>query len=88
MHSSRVGVDDVDESRLQAGTANEETVDVGLLGQLGGVLLRHTSTVEDTGLVGGLGGDLLLEPLADGGVDLLSLLSGSDLSGTDGPVLC
>jgi hypothetical protein len=88
MHSCGLGVDDVDEGRLQAGTTDEETVNVGLLGKLLAVLLADASAVQDTGLLGGLGGDLLLEPLADSGVNLLSLLSGGDLAGTDGPVKC
>lgn len=54
MHSCLLGVDDVDKSGLQAGTANEETVDIGLLGQLSAVLLGHTASVQDTGLLGGL----------------------------------
>ena len=72
-------------SRLQAGTANKEAVNVGLLGELAAVLLADGATVDDADLVGGLGGDGLAEPLADGGVDLLGLLGGSDLAGTDGP---
>lgn len=82
---SLVRVDDVDESGLQAGTANEETVNVGLLGQLLAVLLADTAAVQDAGLVRRLLGDLLLQPLADGSVDLLSLLGGSDLAGANGP---
>ena len=50
-----VSVDDVDKGRLQASTADEETVNVGLLGKLVAVLLRDTATVQDTGLLGGLG---------------------------------
>lgn len=85
MNSCGVGVDDVDERRLQRSTANKETVNVGLLGELAAVLLVDGATVQDTGLLGSLGRDLLLQPLADGSVDLLGLLSGGDLAGTDGP---
>ena len=85
MNSCLVGVDDVNERRLQASTANEETVNVSLLSQLLAVLLGDTATVQDTGLLGSLGGNLLLEPLAEGGVDFLCLLGGCDLAGTDGP---
>lgn len=78
-------VDDVDKGRLQASTADEEAVNVGLLAELHAVLLADAAAVQDAGLVGGLGVDLLLEPLADGGVDLLGLLGGGDLAGADGP---
>lgn len=71
--------------RLQAGTADEEAVDVGLLGQLAAVLLVDAAAVEDAGLVGDLLGDVVLEPGADGEVDLLGLVGGGDLSGADGP---
>ena len=88
MYLCRVGVDNVDERRLQRGTTDEETVNVGLLGEVAAVLLVDTAAVQDTGLLSSLGRDLLLQPLADGGVDLLSLLSGGDLAGTDGPGSC
>ena len=71
--------------RLQAGTANKEAVDVGLLGQLAAVLLSDGATVDDTDFILSLGRDVLTEPLADRGMDLLGLLSGSDLAGTDSP---
>ena len=88
MYLCRVGVDNVDERRLQRGTTDEETVNVGLLGEVAAVLLVDTAAVQDTGLLSSLGRDLLLQPLADGGVDLLSLLSGGDLAGTDSPSSC
>lgn len=88
MYSCLVAVDDVDKRRLQAGAADEEAVNIRLLGELAAVLLRHAATVQDTGLLGRLGGDLLLQPLADRGVDFLCLLSGSDLAGADGPGFC
>lgn len=72
--------------RLQAGTANKETVNIGLLGELAAVLLADGATVDDTDLVLSLGGDGLTEPLADSGVDILGLLGGSDLAGADGPM--
>lgn len=71
--------------RLQAGTANKEAVNVGLLGKLAAVLLADGATVDDTDVFLGLRGDGLAEPLADSGVDLLGLLSGGDLAGTDSP---
>ena len=71
--------------RFQAGTANEETVDIGLLGELTAVLLADGATVDDSSAIGNLGGDGLTEPLADGSVHLLSLLSSSNLAGSDSP---
>lgn len=88
MNSRRVGVDDVDERRLQRSAADKETVDIGLLGKLAAVLLVDAAAVQDAGLLRSLGRDLLLQPLADGGVDLLSLLGGSHLAGADGPGSC
>lgn len=88
MNSRRVGVDDVDERRLQRSTADKETVDIGLLGKLAAVLLVDTAAVQDAGLLRSLGRDLLLQPLADGSVDLLSLLGGRDLAGADSPGMC
>lgn len=71
--------------RLQAGTANEETVNIGLGSELAAVLLADGATVDDTDVVLSMGIDGLAEPLADSSVDLLSLLSGSDLAGADSP---
>lgn len=71
--------------RLQAGTANKETVNILLLGELTAVLLTDGATVDNTDIGLGLGGDAGTEPLADSGVDLLGLLGGSDLAGTDSP---
>jgi hypothetical protein len=53
-HSCLVGVDNVNERRLQASTTDEETVNIGLLGEFLAVLLRDTATVQDTGLLGSL----------------------------------
>jgi hypothetical protein len=77
-------VDDVDESRLKRSTANEETVDVGLLGELAAVLLVDTSAVEDAGLVSNLVADAA-EEVTDSLVDLLGLLSGGNLASANGP---
>jgi hypothetical protein len=87
MHSCLVGIDDVDKRGLQASTANEEAVNVWLLGQLVAVLLRHAATVQDARLLRRLSRDLLLHPLADSLVDFLCLLGGSDLAGSNGPVV-
>jgi hypothetical protein len=83
--SSLLAVDDVDECRLQASTADKEAVDVSLLRQFLAVLLRNTAAVQDARLLGSLVRDFLLEPLAEGLVDFLCLLRGRDLSGADGP---
>lgn len=85
MHSCLVAVDNVDESRLQAGTADEEAVDVSLLSQFWRVLLCDTATVQDAGLVRSLARDLLGDPFTDGLVDFLCLLGGCDLAGSDSP---
>lgn len=86
MYSCLVAVDDVNERRLQASTANKETVDIRLLSQVTRVLLCYGTTVEDASLLSSLAGDVLGEPLADGLVDFLCLLSGCDLAGANGPV--
>lgn len=71
--------------RLKRSTADEETVNVSLLAELGAVLLVDAATVQDASLLGNLVGDVGLEPLADGLVDLLGLLGGGDLAGANGP---
>lgn len=81
----QTGVDNFDEGRLQAGTANQKTVHIGLLGEVAAVLLADGATVDDADVLRGLSGDVVAEPLADSGVDLLGLLGGSDLAGADGP---
>jgi hypothetical protein len=80
-----LSVDNVNESRLQAGAANKETVNVGLLGEVLAVLLADGAAVDDTGGLGDLLAELLVEPLADALVNLLRLLGGGDLAGADGP---
>lgn len=86
MNSSRVRVDDINESRLQASTANKEAVNVGLLRELAAVLLRHATSIKNASLLRSLRGYLLLQPLTDRSMDLLCLLSGSDLAGANGPM--
>lgn len=78
-------VDDIHEGGLQAGATNQEAVNVGLLAQLLAVLLADTATVQDARLVRSLVTNALLEPLADGSVDVLCLLSCGDLASADGP---
>jgi hypothetical protein len=71
-------------SRLERGTTDEETIDIGLLAELTTVLLVDTAAVQDPGLLGDLVADAL-EPVTDGLVHLLSLLSGGDLASANGP---
>lgn len=87
MHSGLLSVDDIDERRLQAGTTNQEAIDIWLLGQFTAVLLSNATTVQNSGLLGRFGRDFLLQPLTDRGMDFLCLLSGSDLAGADSPSL-
>jgi len=70
---------------LQAGTANQEAINVLLLGKVLAVLAVDAASVQDPGLLGDLVADVGLEPLADGGVDLLCLLDSGHLAGADGP---
>lgn len=99
--NSKVRVDDVNDCRksaschvtrktqltlgLQAGTANQETINILLLRQVLAVLAVDAAAIQDTGLVRDLVANVLLEPLADGGVDLLRLLDSGDLASADGP---
>ena len=85
--SCGVRVDDIHKRRLQAGTTNQEAIDIGLLGQFARVLLRNTTTVQDPRLLSGFRRYLLLQPFSDSSVDLLCLLSGSDLAGSNGPAI-
>jgi hypothetical protein len=72
--------------RLQAGTANQETVNIGLSSELTAVLLADGATIDDANTLLSLSRDGLAKPLADLGVDFLGLFSGGDLSGTDSPI--
>ena len=72
--------------RLQAGTANQETVNIGLSSKLAAVLLADGATVDDANALLGLGRNGIAEPVTDGSVDLLGLLSGGDLSSADSPI--
>lgn len=85
MSGSQLAVDDIDKSRLEARTTNEEPVDVWLLAELAAVLFVDTTAVEDSSLLGNAVTDFLLQPSANGGMYLLGLLSGSDLSSSNGP---
>lgn len=72
--------------RLQASTADQKAINIRLLGEITAILLVHGATVDHTSIVSSLGGDGRAKPLADGGVNLLGLLSGGDLAGSDSPV--
>jgi hypothetical protein len=80
-----VGVDNVNKLGLQASAANQEAVNILLLGEVLAVLAIDTATVQDAGLLRNLLADVGAQPLADGLVDLLGLLDGGDLAGADGP---
>lgn len=71
--------------RLQTRATNQETINIGLLAQLDAVLLADTSTIDDSGLLRRLSANLLLQPVANGSVDLLCLLGAGNLAGTDSP---
>ncbi len=71
--------------RLETSTADEEAIDVRFLAEVLAVLLADAAAVEDASLVGYLLADVGLEPVPDGGMDFLRLLSGSDLASTNGP---
>lgn len=72
--------------RLKTGATDQESIDIGLLGELLAVLLTHRATVNDTGVLRSLGGDGVAEPLADGSVDFLGLLGGSNLASSNSPI--
>merc|ERR1712177_123287 len=80
-----LGVDNVNESRLQASAAHEEAVNVLLLRQILAVLLAYAAAVDDARLVRGLLTQRLGHPAADRRVHFLRLLRGGDLAGADGP---
>mmetsp|Transcript_22373 Transcript_22373/g.43855 ORF Transcript_22373/g.43855 Transcript_22373/m.43855 type:complete len:276 (+) Transcript_22373:365-1192(+) len=79
------GLADLDELGLERGTTNEEAVNVLLLDELVAVLFSDGATVEDTGLSSNLLRDVLLEPVAELGVDLLGLLGRGSLASANGP---
>jgi hypothetical protein len=72
-------------SWLQAGTSNQETINIWLGSQVLAVLVGDTSTIDDSGILCNLLANTLLQPAANGSMDSLSLLSRSNLSGTNGP---
>ena len=73
--------------RFQASTANQESINIWLLGQIAAVFLGNTSTVKDTSSLCGLRRDSRHEPLANFGMHFLSLLGGGDFAGSNSPKL-
>lgn len=72
-------------SRLQTRASHQEPIDIGLLAQIPAVLLAHAPTIDNPRLLGYLLADLLLQPLANRGMDLLRLLGAGNLAGANGP---
>src|SRR5699024_9021787 len=78
--------DDLDEVvGLEAGTADQGTVDIVLTHDAAGVVALDRTAVEQTHGPGDLGRVELGQAGADRRADLLSVLGGGDLAGTDGP---
>src|SRR4051794_5131637 len=78
------GVDDCGEvGRVEAGTADQGAVDVGLPEQLGGVVRLDRAAVEDPHLIGGSAA--LAQRVADEGAYLLRLLGSCGAAGADRP---
>ena len=73
--------------RFQASTANQESINIWLLGQIAAVLLGNTSTVKDTGSLCGFRRDSRHEPLTNFSMHFLSLVRGGDFAGSNSPRL-
>ena len=80
-----VAVDDVGELGLEGGTADEETIDIGLGRKTTGSGGGGGSTVEDAAALGNVGTGDLTEVLTDVGVGVLGLLGGGGKTGANGP---
>ena len=79
------GLDDVHEAGLEAGAADKEAVDIGLTNKLSTVAAVHRATIKDAGFAGDVTGDVLIEPLPDFEVGVLSLLRSGSKTGTNSP---
>merc|ERR1712151_525770 len=80
------GVDNGGESTtLQGCTADKEAVDVRLQAKLLAVLVVHRAPVLDAHRVADLLGNVVLQPLAQVGMDLLCLIRCGDLASADCP---
>jgi hypothetical protein len=73
--------------RFQASAANQESINIWLLGQIAAVLLGNTSTVKDTSSLCGFRRDSRHEPLTNFGMHFLSLVRGGDFAGSNSPRL-
>lgn len=67
------GIDDLHKLGLQRSTSHQETINVGLLGQLLGIGSGDRATVLDAQAVGDILGDVVAQPLAQEGVNFLGL---------------
>ena len=72
-------------SRLERSASNEEAINIRLLAQLATVLFIDTTSIKNASLVGDLVANILGQPLSGGLVYLLSLLSGGNFTGANGP---
>lgn len=72
-------------SWLQAGTADQESINIWLLSQVGRVLLGNAATIKNTSGIRGLFRDFLRQPFPNGRMDFLGLRSGGYLSSSNGP---
>ena len=73
--------------RFQTSTANQESINIWLLGQIAAVLLGNTSTVKDTSSLCGFRRNSRHEPLTNFGMHFLSLVRGGDFAGSNSPRL-
>ena len=78
-------LNDNSEFRLERGTTNKESVDIGLIDQVSAVGSIRRSTVNDSSGSGCLSRNVFSQPRTDVDVSVLSNSGGSGLSGTDGP---
>ena len=70
---------------MLTGTADEETIDIGLGRKTTGSGGGGGSTVEDAAALGNVGTGDLTEVLTDVGVGVLGLLGGGGKTGANGP---
>mmetsp|Transcript_17755 Transcript_17755/g.36891 ORF Transcript_17755/g.36891 Transcript_17755/m.36891 type:complete len:590 (+) Transcript_17755:215-1984(+) len=82
---SGLAVDNVGELGLEGGSSDEESVNVGLLGEARSGCTGSRSSIKDTGVLGNVGSGNLAEVLPAVGMGLLGLLRGGGESSADGP---
>ena len=78
-------LDNVSELWLERSASDQESINIWKVDEVGGVTSVDGSSVKDSCGGGDLWGDVFVQPGSDVFVGLLSLLWGSDLTGTDGP---